>query len=102
MRSVFIFIKYNERLMEDIEKLTKEEKEVIYRRTDPFTIRKFTGEKMQILIELEKKYGKFTKSYSEVEIEGPGEVEEIITQIMQQAGYIEYYTNNPFKGEIDG
>ena len=34
MRSVFSFIKYNERLMEDIEKLTKEEKEVIYRRTD--------------------------------------------------------------------
>jgi len=97
MRSVFSFIKYNERLMEDIEKLTKEEKEVIYRRTDPFTIRKFTDEKMQILMDLEKKYGKFTKSYSEVEIEGPDEVEEIIFQAMQQAGYIEYYTNNPFK-----
>ena len=53
--------------------------------------------KCRFLWTLEKKYGKFTKSYSEVEIEGPDEVEEIIFQAMQQAGYIEYYTNNPFK-----
>jgi len=96
MRTVFTFIKYNERLLADKAKLTERERKLIIRDTDPYAIHKFTPEEEEMLAKLKDRYGNFIIEYAEVEVEGTSNVEKIITEAFKKAGFVDYYNENPF------
>ena len=77
MRTVFIFVKYNGQLVKNAENLTEEEKKVIYKRTDPVAIRKFTEKEKRILGRLERRFGRLAVAYAEIETDALAEVDDV-------------------------
>jgi len=97
MRTVFTFVKYNEKLLADKEELTQLEKSLIIRDTDPDVIHRFTPEEKEVLKKLKARYGDFIVDYADVEIEGTDNAERIVVEAFKRAGFVNYYNENPFE-----
>jgi len=90
MRTVFAYVKLNERILKDLKNLKPEEKKTISKITDPFGSYVTTEKEEEIYKRLIARYGEFIEDSLEGEFEGirDEEVSEIIDRAFKEAGYI--------------
>jgi len=92
MRTVFAYVKLNERILKDFKNLKPEERKVILKKTDPFGSY-ITSEKEEgIYKQLIARYGKFIEDSVEDEYEGikDEDISVIIDQAFKNAGYVRW------------
>ena len=99
MRSVFILVKYNPKLMADLKTLTPLEKYSIYELSNPDVGTSFSDDWAQRIIRwLTKKYGNFIVDAATIEIEHASEETEdaiylAVKEALKQQGFVDYYND---------
>ena len=92
MRTVFAYVKLNERILKDLKNLKPEERKTISKITDPFGSYVTTEKEEEIYKRLIARYGEFIEDSLEGEFEGirDEEVSDIIDRAFKEAGYIRW------------
>jgi len=92
MKTVFAYVKLNERILKDLKNLKHEERKTISKISDPFGSYRTTEKEELIYKQLIACYGKFIEDSVGGEYEGirDEEVSEIIDRAFKEAGYIRW------------
>ena len=98
MKEKLNFVKYNEKLIKNKDKLNEKERYIIFLASNSISLKCLLEEDRKVLNNLKKRYDKLIEDYVNIEIEGNNEdiKEEIIDLIEEKLGYYEYVRYNPF------
>ena len=102
METVWTFVKYNPKLLAELDKLSPLEKYLIRETSNPDTFTEFGDEWVERKIrELQRKYGRFTEKSVTIMVDHADEqtediIYEAVREELEEHGFVDYYEGNPF------
>ena len=102
METVWTFVKYNPKLLAELDKLSPLEKYLIREMSNPDTLTEFGDEWVERKIrELQRKYGRFTEKSVTIMVDHADEqtediIYEAVREELEKHGFVDYYEGNPF------